>query len=295
MKFEPTSLAGAYLVHLEPRADERGMFARAFCAQEFAAEGLETSFVQANISINSRSGTVRGMHFQRGPDAEVKLVRSVKGAIYDVVVDMREDSPTYLRWFGAELSEDNGLDDVCAEGVCPRLSGAYRRGGGFLYRERLLRACSRKAVLRFDDPKLAIRWPRVVSEVSDKDADMAAARPLILLTGATGFVGRQVLRELVARNCRVRVVVRKGKQEQIGQSIAIEKMVATSDMWSETAAWWSETCRGVDTVIHIAWYAEPGKYLHSPMNRDCLEGTLRLAQGANRRQSPAFCRHRHLL
>jgi dTDP-6-deoxy-L-talose 4-dehydrogenase (NAD+) len=108
---------------------------------------------------------------------------------------------------------------------------------------------------------------------------MAAARPLILLTGATGFVGRQVLRELVARNFRVRVVVRKGKQEQIGQSIAIEKMVATSDIWSETAAWWSETCRGVDIVIHIAWYAEPGKYLHSPMNRDCLEGTLRLAQG----------------
>ena len=109
---------------------------------------------------------------------------------------------------------------------------------------------------------------------------MAAARPLILLTGATGFVGRQVLRELAARNFRVRVVVRKGKQEQIGQSIAIEKMVATSDIWSETAAWWSETCRGVDIVIHIAWYAEPGKYLHSPMNRDCLEGTLRLAQGA---------------
>lgn len=109
---------------------------------------------------------------------------------------------------------------------------------------------------------------------------MAAARPLILLTGATGFVGRQVLRELAARTCRVRVVVRKGKQEQIGQSIAIEKMIATSDIWSETAAWWSETCRGVDIVIHIAWYAEPGKYLHSPMNRDCLEGTLRLAQGA---------------
>ena len=109
---------------------------------------------------------------------------------------------------------------------------------------------------------------------------MAAARPLILLTGATGFVGRQVLRELAARNCRVRVVVRKGKQEQIGQSIAIEKMVATFDMWSETAAWWSETCRGADIVIHVAWYAEPGKYLHSPMNRDCLEGTLRLAQGA---------------
>ncbi|MGH6683953.1 MAG: dTDP-4-dehydrorhamnose 3,5-epimerase family protein, partial [Pseudolabrys sp.] len=109
MKFEPTPLAGAYLVHLEPRLDERGLFARAFCAREFAAQGLETSFVQTNISTNSRAGTMRGMHFQRAPDAEAKLVRSIKGAIYDVVVDMREDSTTYLGWYGAEISDDNHL------------------------------------------------------------------------------------------------------------------------------------------------------------------------------------------
>src|SRR5664279_5462927 len=105
-----------------------------------------------------------------------------------------------------------------------------------------------------------------------------AAAGLILLTGATGFVGRQVLRELNNRNCRVRLVLRDGKQ--IPPTAAIEKIIATQDLWSESAAWWSENCRGVETVIHVAWYAEPGRYLHSPINRECLEGTLRLAQGA---------------
>lgn len=109
---------------------------------------------------------------------------------------------------------------------------------------------------------------------------MAVAPALILLTGGTGFVGRQVLRELAEKNLRVRVVVREGKQDLIPPSAAIEKVVATLDLWSENAAWWADACRGVDTVIHVAWYAEPGDYLQSPKNRDCLAGTLRLAQGA---------------
>jgi len=111
---------------------------------------------------------------------------------------------------------------------------------------------------------------------------MAAAAPLILLTGATGFVGRQVLRALAARNCKLRLVVRAGTQDRLTPADAIETVVETADLWSEDAAWWADVCRGVDTAIHVAWYAEPGRYLQSPANLDCLSGTLRLAQGASR-------------
>lgn len=105
---------------------------------------------------------------------------------------------------------------------------------------------------------------------------MAAHRPLILLTGAPGFVGRQVLRVLRDRGFRVRAVVREGKQHLI----ATDSIVASGDIFAENTRWWAKACRGVDTVIHAAWYAEPGLYLQSPKNRGCLAGTLRLAQGA---------------
>ena len=109
---------------------------------------------------------------------------------------------------------------------------------------------------------------------------MATAAPLILLTGANGFVGRQVLRELAARSCNVRVVVRKESLNQIAPSDAIEAVIATPDLWSETVAWCANVCRDVDCVIHVAWYAEQGDYLRSPKNQECVAGTLRLAQGA---------------
>lgn len=105
---------------------------------------------------------------------------------------------------------------------------------------------------------------------------MAAHRPLVLLTGATGFVGRQVLRALGDRGCRVRVVAREGRQHLV----TADSVVASGDIFAESAEWWAETCRGVDTVIHAAWYVEPDQYLQSPKNRDCLAGTLKLAQGA---------------
>ncbi|HEY7230946.1 MAG TPA: NAD(P)-dependent oxidoreductase [Pseudolabrys sp.] len=109
---------------------------------------------------------------------------------------------------------------------------------------------------------------------------MAAAYGLTLLTGATGFVGRQVLRALGERGCRVRAVVRDSKQGHLAHDPAIETIVTSPDMFAESASWWTDACHGVDTVIHAAWYAEPGKYLQSPKNQDCLSGTLRLAEGA---------------
>jgi dTDP-6-deoxy-L-talose 4-dehydrogenase (NAD+) len=105
---------------------------------------------------------------------------------------------------------------------------------------------------------------------------------LVLLTGATGFVGRQVLRALAERGRKVRAVVRAGSESRLPRTDAVESVIATPDIWSEKVAWWADTCRGVDTVIHVAWYAEPGQYLQSPKNSECLAGTLLLAEGAGR-------------
>jgi dTDP-4-dehydrorhamnose 3,5-epimerase len=169
VRFKPTGLAGAYLIHLEPRVDERGLFARAFCAQEFGAQGLETSYVQSNISTNARAGTVRGLHFQRAPQAEVKLVRCVKGAIYDVVVDMRAGSPTYLRWFGAELSDTNGVAMYVPKGFAHGYQ-ALSDDASVFYMVSAFYTPQAEGGLCFDDPRLAITWPQAVSDVSDKDA-----------------------------------------------------------------------------------------------------------------------------
>jgi dTDP-4-dehydrorhamnose 3,5-epimerase len=169
MRFSRTQLTGAYLVHLDARVDQRGSFARAFCAREFAAEGLETAFVQANISTSAEAGTLRGMHFQREPHAEVKLVRCVKGSIYDVVVDMRKDSPTYLRWFGAELSEDNGVMMYVPKGFAHGYQ-TQTSGATAFYMVSAYYEPTSEGGLRFDDPRLSIAWPRAVSGISGKDA-----------------------------------------------------------------------------------------------------------------------------
>ena len=107
MKFQTTPLDGVYLIEPERREDDRGFFARVFCVDEFASQGLCTKWLQANIAHNKFKGITRGMHYQHSPNAEVKLVRCTKGSVFDAVVDMRPDSSTYRQWYGAELSESN--------------------------------------------------------------------------------------------------------------------------------------------------------------------------------------------
>src|SRR5262249_27437815 len=109
MRFEAIGLDGAWLVHPEPMRDERGYFARTFCVNEFGDHGLEASFPQHSISSSSRKGTLRGMHFQASPHEEVKLVRCLTGSIWDVIIDLRQGSPTFRQWKGFELSGENGL------------------------------------------------------------------------------------------------------------------------------------------------------------------------------------------
>ena len=125
MHFHPTTLKDAWLIDLQPARDERGFFARTFCLHEFSAHGLETSFPQHSISVSPRRGTLRGMHFQREPHAEVKLVRCMKGEIWDVIIDLRADSPTFCRWQNFELSAENLTPVVHPQGVRARLSNTY--------------------------------------------------------------------------------------------------------------------------------------------------------------------------
>jgi len=168
VRFVPTNLEGAMLLEIEPARDQRGFFARTFCEREFAEHGLETRFVQHSISQTSTKGSIRGMHFQQGAASEVKVVSCKRGRILDVIIDLRQDSPTYGRWQGFELTADarNSLyipkgfahgfqtltDDVevhylISAFYMPEASAGYRH----------------------DDPAFSIAWPLPVSSISDKD------------------------------------------------------------------------------------------------------------------------------
>jgi dTDP-4-dehydrorhamnose 3,5-epimerase len=169
MKFTATPLAGAWLVELEPIADERGWFARSFDADEFAARGMEAAIEQCNASFNARAGTLRGMHYQREPHGEPKLVRCVRGAIFDVCVDLQPDSETYCRWYGAELTADNGRMLFIPVGMAHGFQTLVD-GSEVLYQMGARYAPESAAGVRWDDPAFGIDWPpapeggRLVSE-----------------------------------------------------------------------------------------------------------------------------------
>jgi len=169
MQFHSTPLQDARIVSLEPRTDERGLFARSFCTREFDAAGLISRMVQCNISYNRFKGTLRGMHFQRAPATEAKLVRCTRGAIYDVIVDLRPGSPTYLRHFGIELTADNRtalyVPELFAHGYITLTDDAevfYQVSGYY--------TPSLEGGLRHDDPAIGITGPTEMKHISDKDA-----------------------------------------------------------------------------------------------------------------------------
>lgn len=169
MRFVEQSVPGVYVLEPELRSDDRGFFARVYCTREFEAHGLPAMTAQSNISFNHRRGTVRGMHYQVPPAAEAKLVRCTRGAIFDVAVDFRPDSPTYLQHVGAELSEDNRHALFVPEGFAHGYL-TLTDGAEVTYQVSEFYAPGLEGGLRHDDPKLAIAWPTEIVVVSDKDA-----------------------------------------------------------------------------------------------------------------------------
>lgn len=186
MRFSLTNLDGAVLIEPEPIFDERGSFTRTFCEDAFGERGLETSFPQHSTSYNRAAGTLRGLHYQREPHGEAKVVHCLRGAVWDVIVDLRLESPSYGRWQGFELSAVN----------CRRLYIPRGFGHGFQsltadaemgYLISVRYEPSAAAGVRFDDPALMIDWPLPVSVISDKDA----AWPLLGCAGDRGSDGLQ--------------------------------------------------------------------------------------------------------
>jgi dTDP-4-dehydrorhamnose 3,5-epimerase len=169
MIFTETPLRGAFVLDIEPIHDDRGFFAYLFCAEQAARHGLRTDVAQVKLSTNKRKGTLRGMHYQVPPAAEAKLVRCVRGVIWDVILDLREGSETYLRHFGVELSAENRR----AIYVPPMFAHGYQTlsdDADVVYQVDAFYAPQHERGLRYDDPRLAIRWPLPVSVVSAKDA-----------------------------------------------------------------------------------------------------------------------------
>jgi dTDP-4-dehydrorhamnose 3,5-epimerase len=168
MIFTPTPLAGAYLIDLERKGDDRGFFARAYCELEFEQRGLVKHFCQVNNSLSPTAGTLRGLHYQLAPKAETKLVRCVRGALYDVILDLREGSPTFGQSFGAELSAENRrmmyLPKGCAHGFITLADDTEV----FYFVDEFYSPEHERGV-RYDDPHFNLKWPLAPTIISDKD------------------------------------------------------------------------------------------------------------------------------
>ena len=177
MLFTETELKGAFIIDLERRNDSRGFFARVFCQKEFAEQGLKPVIAQANVAFNVKKGTLRGMHFQFPPAAETKVVRCTRGAILDVIVDLRPESPTYLEHVAVELTEDNHR----ALFVPERFAHGYqvlRDNTETSYQVGEFYTPGAEGGLRYDDPRLGISWPLGISAISEKDQQWGLLREI---------------------------------------------------------------------------------------------------------------------
>lgn len=168
MTFAPTPLAGVWQVHSTPHADARGSFTRLHCAEAFGAVLPGLRFVQTNLSITRQRGTLRGLHLQRAPAREYKLVRCLRGRVFDVTADLRRDSNTYGCWFGVELDEHAPLALLIAPGVAHGFQ-ALSDDAQLLYQHSEAHVPALEGGVRHDDPTLAIRWPLPVSLLSERD------------------------------------------------------------------------------------------------------------------------------
>ena len=168
MLFQPTNLADAYLIQLETITDDRGFFARAWCVEEFAAHGLDTALVQCNLSFNKQQGTVRGMHYQMMPFAETKVVRCIRGALYDVIIDLRPTSPTYLQWLGVSLSAENRTALYVPQGFAHGFQTLTDETEVF-YQMSAFYAPEYARGVRWNDPRFGIVWPLPVTVMAGKD------------------------------------------------------------------------------------------------------------------------------
>jgi len=169
MIFKETNLKGAFVIELEKREDERGFFARTWCKKEFEANGLETGLVQANLSLSRKAGTLRGMHYQAAPYEETKLVKCTNGALYDVIIDLRPNSPTYRQWFAVELAENNYKMLYVPKGFAHGFQTLVDNVAVF-YLVTQFYSPSAERCVRWNDPQFGINWPDVnIRTISEKD------------------------------------------------------------------------------------------------------------------------------
>lgn len=169
MKFTETPLRGAYLVEIEKLTDHRGFFARSWCQNEFAGHGLTPHVAQANVSFNNTKGTLRGMHYQLPPYGESKLIRCTRGALYDVIIDLRPDSETYMRWFGAELTADNYRMLYVPEQFAHGFQ-TLEDNTEAVYQVSQFYTPGAEQGIRWSDPTFNIYWPLEVRVISEKDS-----------------------------------------------------------------------------------------------------------------------------